>query len=98
MPNHQGCHTTPSQIFSKTSLNKDINGSNLWQKFFLQKNYLSFRSYCTFNLGPFRLRNTLSNTFTNAFLIITQVLLMTCSKQYEELTIQMKKKLKMYTN
>ena len=34
MPNHQGHHTKPSQIFSKTSLNKDINGSNLSRNFF----------------------------------------------------------------
>ena len=38
--------------------------------------YLSFWSYCIADLGPFHLRNALSNALSDAFLIITQVLLM----------------------
>ena len=43
-------------------------------------NYLSFQSYCIFNLGPFHPRNALSNALSNALLIITQVLLKTCQE------------------
>ena len=35
--------------------------------------------FCIFNLGPFHLRNALNHALSDAFLIITQVLLTTCS-------------------
>ena len=50
MPNHQGHHTTPSQIFSKTSLNQDINGNNLGKIFF---HLIICRSGLHFYFRPF---------------------------------------------
>ena len=43
-------------------------------------NCLSFWSYCVFILGSFHFRKALRNALSDAFLIITQVLLTTCSQ------------------
>ena len=44
----------------------------------LSPNYLSFY-ICIFNLDSFHLTNALSNALSDAFLIISQILLMICS-------------------
>ena len=46
---------------------------------FFSHNYLLFLSYHIFILDPFHFRNALGNVLSDAFLIITEVLLMTCS-------------------